>query len=276
MNATSSPSDSAVAAVGVGAVDRDAERGRLLADTEARPDVAGGGSLRQFDLDGRAPGALPQHREQPDADADHVAGTDGRFIDRQSTRVHYAALVPSDRRTDSGIAVPVVATDSGPHDLGLPGRVPVHARRPRRRLPRRGRGRCASTRASRRPRRRTRASGCCSSAGRPACRWRSTCRPSSGSTRTTRAPPARSGAPGVAHRLGRRHAAAVRRHPARRGLDVDDDQRARARAAAALRAGRRRAGRRVRASCAGRCRTTSSRSTPRAATTSSRRGPRCA
>jgi len=53
-----------------------------------------------------------------------VAGTDGRFIDRQSTRVHYAALVPSDRRTDSGIAVPVVATDSGPHDLGLPGEFP--------------------------------------------------------------------------------------------------------------------------------------------------------
>jgi methylmalonyl-CoA mutase N-terminal domain/subunit len=32
--------------------------------------------------------------------------------------------VPSDRRTDSGIAVPIVAADTGPHDLGLPGEFP--------------------------------------------------------------------------------------------------------------------------------------------------------
>ena len=48
-------------------------------------------------------------------------------------------------------------------------------------------------------------------------------------------------------RHDRRHADRVRRDPARRGLDVDDDQRARQRAAAALRAGRRGAGRRERA-----------------------------
>ena len=47
-------------------------------------------------------------------------------------------------------------------------------------------------------------------------------------------------------RLDRRHAAAVRRHPARRGVHVDDDQRARRAAAAALPARRRGAGRRRR------------------------------
>ena len=44
-------------------------------------------------------------------------------------------------------------------------------------------------------------------------------------------------------RHDRRHAPRVRRDPARRGLDLDDDQRARRRAAAALRARRRGAGR---------------------------------
>ena len=44
-------------------------------------------------------------------------------------------------------------------------------------------------------------------------------------------------------RLARRHGAAVRGHPARRGLDVDDDQRAGFAAAPALRARRRGAGR---------------------------------
>ena len=58
-----------------------------------------------------------------------------------------------------------------------------------------GRGRFASTRASRRPRRRTRASATCSSAGRRASRSRSTCRPSSATTRTIRAPRARWGGP---------------------------------------------------------------------------------
>ena len=48
------------------------------------------------------------------------------------------------------------------------------------------------------------------------------------------------------HRHDRRHAHGVRRDPARPGLDVDDDQRARRGAAAALRARRRGAGRRER------------------------------
>ena len=56
---------------------------------------------------------------------------------------------------------------------------------------------------------------------------------------------------GGPHRRGdrhhRRHAAGVRRHPAGRGVHVDDHQRPRRRAAAAVRTGRRGAGRRVRA-----------------------------
>ena len=55
---------------------------------------------------------------------------------------------------------------------------------------------------------------------------------------------------GRPHRGGDRHdrghADGLRRHPARRGLDLDDDQRARHRAAGALRARRRGAGRRLR------------------------------
>src|SRR5581483_3102267 len=47
---------------------------------------------------------------------------------------------------------------------------------------------------------------------------------------------------GSGDRLGRRHGAALRRHPARRGVDVDDDQRAGLAAPAALRARRRGAG----------------------------------
>ena len=77
-------------------------------------------------------------------------------------------------------------------------------------------------------------------------------------------------------RHDRRHAPRLRRHPARRGLDVDDDQRARRGAAAALRAGRRGAGRARPSSCAARPRTTSSRSTSRAGTSSTRPSRRCA
>ena len=56
----------------------------------------------------------------------------------------------------------------------------------------------------------------------------------------------RGGAHGRRDRLARRHAPAVRRDPARRGLDLDDDQRACGGAPAAVRARRRRAGRRSR------------------------------
>ena len=80
---------------------------------------------------------------------------------------------------------------------------------------------------------------------------------------------------GRGDRLARGHGGAARRDPARRGLDVDDDQRTGGAPAPPVRAGRRGAGRARRRRSAARCRTTSSRSTSRAGTTSSRRGPRC-
>ena len=85
----------------------------------------------------------------------------------------------------------------------------------------------------------------------------------------------RGGADRRRDRLARRHGAPLRPDPARRGLDLDDDQRAGGAPPAALRARRRGAGRRAGRRCAAPCRTTSSRSTWRAGTTSSRRGRRC-
>ena len=76
-------------------------------------------------------------------------------------------------------------------------------------------------------------------------------------------------------RLARRHGDAVRRHPARRGVDVDDDQLAGGDPARVLRLRRRGAGRGARRSCAGRCRRTSSRSTSRRRSSSSRPSRRC-
>ena len=77
-------------------------------------------------------------------------------------------------------------------------------------------------------------------------------------------------------RLDRRHAPAARRHPARRGHDVDDDQLDGGDPAPALRARRRGAGRALGEDLAAPCRTTSSRSTSPAARTSTRRDRRCA
>ena len=77
------------------------------------------------------------------------------------------------------------------------------------------------------------------------------------------------------HRHARGHADLLRPDPARRGLDLDDDQRSGGDPAAALRAGRRGAGGARGASCAARSRTTCSRSTCRAATTSTRPSRRC-
>ena len=65
--------------------------------------------------------------------------------------------------------------------------------------------------------------------------------------------------------------AALRRHPARRGVDVDDDQRAGRAAAAALPAGRARSRASTRPRSPARSRTTCSRSTSPAAPTSTRR-----
>ena len=64
-------------------------------------------------------------------------------------------------------------------------------------------------------------------------------------------------------RLARRHGDALRRHPARRGLDVDDDQRPGGDPARVLHLRRARSRASRATSCAARCRTTSSRSSSR-------------
>ncbi len=76
-------------------------------------------------------------------------------------------------------------------------------------------------------------------------------------------------------RLARRHGGPARRHPARPGLDVDDDQRARPRSSCSSTSSSPSSRASTRRRCAARCRTTSSRSTSRAAITSSRRARRC-
>ena len=73
--------------------------------------------------------------------------------------------------------------------------------------------------------------------------WRSTCRRRWATTPTPRSRTARSGKVGVAIDSIEDMRDPVRRHPARQGVDVDDDQRAGVAAAAALPAGRRGAGR---------------------------------
>ncbi len=88
----------------------------------------------------------------------------------------------------SGIEVPVVVTRDMAGDAGIrhAGRVSVHARHLRRRLSAAGSGRSASIPASARPRNPTSATASCSTRGRPACRWRSTCPRSAATTRSTR------------------------------------------------------------------------------------------
>ena len=155
---------------------------------------------------------------------------------------------PDDPRrfTDSGIEVKTLYTSADlPEDLdlGKPGRVPVHARRARGDVPQapwtmRQYAGYASAKESNERYKYLLANGSTgpehglrpADAARPGLR-----RPA----QPRRGRPDRRG-----DRHARRHADRVRRHPARRGLDLDDDQRARRGAAAALRAGRRGAGRR--------------------------------
>ena len=85
----------------------------------------------------------------------------------------------------------------------------------------------------------------------------------------------RGGADRRRNRLAGRHGAPLRRDPARRGLDVDDDQRAGRRCSCSCTSSSPRGRASPATSCAAPSRTTSSRSTAPAGTTSSRRGPRC-
>ena len=86
----------------------------------------------------------------------------------------------------------------------------------------------------------------------------------------------RGGPRGRCHRFARRHGGAVRRHPARSRVDVDDDQLDRDHPARDVRRDRRPARHRSRASCPAQYRTTSSRSIWRAARSSIRRRRRSA
>ena len=144
------------------------------------------------------------------------------------------------------------------------------------------RGSCARMPATPAPRRPTRCTAATSPRARPGSRSRSTCRPRPATTPTTPGPGR--GRQGRRPDLApRRHAGAVRRHPAARDEHLDDDQRHRHVAAGALpgaprRSRPRRPVRTRHQRCApwrGPRRTTSSRSTCRAGPTSSRRGPRC-
>ena len=102
------------------------------------------------------------------------------------------------RSTESGIPVERVYGEEDvagldlPERLGEPGDVPLHPWHPSHDVPRAGRGRCASTPASPRPRRPTRASATCWRRARAGSRPPSTCPPSSAWTPTTPWPPARS------------------------------------------------------------------------------------
>ena len=122
----------------------------------------------------------------------------------------------------------------------------------------------------------TGATATCSSRGRPACPWPSTCPRRSATTPTIPRAAGEVGPRGRGHRQPRGHGDAPRRHPARARLDVHDHQRHRRHPAGALRGGGAPARRRRSRRCPGRCRTTSSRSTSRAGPTSTRPRRRCA
>ncbi len=146
----------------------------------------------------------------------------------------------------------------------------------RRRCTARGSGRCASTPASRPPRRRTGGSATCSSRARRACRWRSTCRPRWATTRTRREAAGEVGRVGVPISIARRHGDPARGPAARRGQHVDDDQLDGRRSCSPCTSPRPSA-RACRATGSrARPRTTSSRSTSPAGPGSTRRGRRCA
>ena len=152
------------------------------------------------------------------------------------------------RATARSRAAPAVRARGRPRDGPRPGprrsrRAPVHAGSLREHVPRAGRGRCGNTRGWGPPTRRTLGSAISSSTARPGSPSRSTCPRRWGTTPTTRAP-GRGGQDRRGDRHGRRHAPAVRGHPARPRLDLDDDQRDRAHPVAPVRARRRGAGRR--------------------------------
>ena len=119
--------------------------------------------------------------------------------DRGSERVTLRAMDERDRTTtDSGIELhPCTAPTTSWGSTRRSSWASRGSRRSRAASTRRctgsGCGRCASTPAWAPPPRRTGGSATCWTRGRPGCRWRSTCRRRWASTRTIRAPRARSG-----------------------------------------------------------------------------------
>ena len=195
-----------------------------------------GGDSRQFSAEGEVPGDLEAIR------AAALAWREGplkkslaKMPARSSRFATWSDLDVPDLLTPADAPIDYMK------DLGLPGRVPVHARRAADDVPRAASGRCACSPASARPSRRTSASSTCSRRARPGSR------PPSISRRSWATTPTRPRSLGeVGHvRRRRRHAARhggpVRRHPARPGHDVDDHQRAGDRAARVLRRARRQA-----------------------------------
>ena len=168
-------------------------------------------------------------------------------------RLTVAPIVgPDDPRrfTDSGIEVKPLYTEDdlagGPASWASRARSRTRAARIAR-CTASSRGRCASTRATRRPRSPTSATSYLLAHGSTGLSMAFDLPTQLGLDSDDPRCLGEVGPHGRGHRHDRRHAHGVRRDPARRGLDVDDDQRAGRGAAAALRAGRRGAGRRARA-----------------------------
>ena len=244
MSATSSPSASGRSRLGVVPVDGVEEPGRLVAEVEPGPDVGGARAVRQLERALAGARALAERRRR----ASPRRASTQAYSRRVAALLLRSAWRPTDRReTDSGIEVkPVYTAEDVVVELELPGRVSVHPRALSGHVPRpavddpavrglrlrRGDERALPLPARARP-------------DRPLRRLRP-----ADAARLRLGRPARGGrgrAHGRRDRLDRRHGAPLRRDPARRGLDVDDDQRAGGAPAAALRARRRGAGRRARA-----------------------------
>ena len=205
-------------------------------------------------------------------------------VARQLVAPSIAKMPPRARRASRRGATSTCPTCVTPADVPrrlpqrprLPRRVPVHARRPADDVPRQASGRCACSPASARPSRPTRASTTCSQQGQTGLSTAFDF-PTLDGLRLRLAALARRGR--HVRRRGRhapRHGGAVRRHPARQGHDVDDDQRPGDRPARVLRRARRQARHRRARRSAAPSRTTASRSSSRSTRGSSRRARRCA
>ena len=212
------------------------------------------------------PSATPTRRRSTGTSRCERSARERRSASRRSRR-------PGARRAPRVYGPADVPADAAAAERAR--RVSVHPRRPPEGGTARGCGRCGSTPASARPPRRTSATASCSSRGRPACRWPSTCPRRWATTPTRRSRRARS-----ARSACRSHRSRTW-HDLFEGIPLDrvsTSMTINATAAILLAlyvAVGRRQGVAVDASCPAPSRTTSSRSTSRAGPTSSRRRRRC-